>query len=124
MKGKQMRNNHLIFTNIWNSCAGGNGAECPRYIMENLREVLNKSRKQTLFNENRLDPEDDKALEDICRDLDIMTDHLEYIEKTIENIALKYKKKELRYENRSRDDGGIFCKTQMFRMRVFFLVWS
>ena len=114
-----MRNN-LIFTNIWNSCAGGNGADSPRYIMENLREVLNKSREETLFNQNRLDPEDDKALEDICRDLDIMTNHLEYIEKTIENIALKYKKKELRYEICIRDDRRIFCKTQMFRMRVFF----
>lgn len=88
-----MRNNHLIFANIWNSCAGGNGAECPRYIMENLRKVLEKSREENLWNENKLDPEDDKALEEICRDLDIMTDHLEYIEISIRKIALKYKKK-------------------------------
>lgn len=89
-----MRNNLLIYTNIWNSCAGGNGAGCPRYIRENLQKILDKSREETLFNPNQLDPEDDQALADICRDLEVMTDHLEYIEKTITEIAIKYKNKE------------------------------
>ena len=89
-----MRNNLLIFTNLWNSCAGGNGAGCPRYIREHLQDVLDKSREDTLFNPVRLDPEDDQALADICRDLETMTDQLEYIENTITSIAMKYRNKE------------------------------
>ena len=89
-------NNELIFQNIWNSCAGGNGSGCPRYIRENLIVVLNKSREPILWNPVRLDPEDDAAIAELVRDLDVMVDHLEYIQNQIGIIALKYREKSAR----------------------------
>lgn len=88
-----MSNNYLIFQNVWNCCASGNGGGCPRYIRDNLNVVLAKSRENTLWNEHRLDPEDETALEQLARDLDTMTDHLEYIESQISAVAIKYQKK-------------------------------
>ena len=91
MKESSVVNNELIFQNIWNSCASGSG--CPRYIRENLIVVLNKSREPLLWNPVRLDPEDDSAIAELARELDTMTDHLEYIESQICAIAMKYRKK-------------------------------
>ena len=88
-----MRNNNLIFANIWNSCANGNGRGCPEYIRDDLRKVLEKSRSNDLFNEQRLNPEDDAALSELCRDLDTMVDQLNHIENEISRIALKYRER-------------------------------
>ena len=86
-------NNELICQNIWNSCAGGNGSGCPCAIRDNLNAVLNKSREPILWNPVRLDPEDDAAIAELVRDLDVMVDHLEYIESQICAIAMKYRNK-------------------------------
>lgn len=83
-------NNYLIFQNIWNSCANST----PRYTKESLVQVLNKSRENLLWNENRLDPEDDKEIAGLIHDLDIIADHFEYIKSRVCAIALKYKEKE------------------------------
>lgn len=89
-------NNELICQNIWNSCAGGNGSGCPCAIRDNLNTVLNKSREPILWNPVRLDPEDDAAIAELVRELDVMVDHLEYIQNQIGIIALKYRKKSAR----------------------------
>lgn len=86
-----MRNDGLIFTNLWNSCCCTATGD-PSTIRERLTKILNKSREQEIFNEERLDPEDETAIADLIRDLDVLIDHLEYIEKSITAIALKYKK--------------------------------
>jgi hypothetical protein len=86
-----MRNDGLIFTNLWNSCCCTATGD-PSTIRERLTKILNKSREQEIFNEERLDAEDETAIADLVRDLDVLIDHLEYIEKSITAIALKYKK--------------------------------
>ena len=61
-----------------------------------MNAVLNKSREPILWNPVRLDPEDDAAIAELVRDLDVMVDHLEYIQNQIGIIALKYREKSAR----------------------------
>ena len=89
-----MQNFYLIYQNLWNSCASGTGKGDPGWIRDRLLQVQAESRDPDIFNEKRLDPEDDEKLAEIIRDLDVLVDHLEYLEKTITNIAVKYKNKE------------------------------
>lgn len=90
----KMQNFYLIYQNLWNSCASGTGKGDPGWIRDRLLQVQAESRDPDIFNEKRLDPEDDEKLAEIIRDLDVLVDHLEYLEKTITNIAVKYKNKE------------------------------
>ena len=88
-----MQNFYLIFQNIWNSCANGTGKGDPEWIRDNLLKVLEESRDPDIFNETRLDPEDDQKLAEIIRDLDVLVDHLKYCENEIQTLAMKYKTK-------------------------------
>lgn len=88
-----MQNFYLIYQNIWNSCASGTGKGDPDWIRDKLLQVQAESRDPDIFNEKRLDPEDDEKLSSIIRDLDVIVDHLEYCENEIRTLAVKYKTK-------------------------------
>ena len=88
-----MQNFYLIYQNLWNSCASGTGSGDPGWIRDKLLQVQAESRDQDIFNEKRLDPEDDAKLAEIIRDLDVIVDHLEYCENEIRTLAVKYKTK-------------------------------
>ena len=89
-----MQNFYLIYQNIWNSCASGTGKGDPGWIRDRLLQVQAESRDPDIFNEKRLDPEDDEKLASIIRDLDVIVDHLEYCENEIRTLAMKYRNKE------------------------------
>ena len=86
-----MTSTQLLFANLWNSVASGTASGDPGYIRDNLLKILEKSRDNCLFNDQRLEPEDDAQIAEFIRDLDTMAEHLAYIEEQITTIALKYK---------------------------------
>ena len=86
-----MGRNSLLFTNLWNSVASGAASGDPGYIRDNLLKILNKSRENSLFNDQKLNPEDDTQIAEFIRNLDTMAEQLAYIEEQITTIALKYK---------------------------------